>query len=186
MSKDDTAIGTFAPIIEGLGEQAQSAFAIWSAAIIEDYLANVLAFYMPNLSNRLREKLFSGYGPFSSFSAKIDVAYTLGLITSDMRRDLHVFRGIRNTYAHSTEMLHFRSSSIQKLLKKFSDFRPEKDPYLYYSDKFRDTLSALNPTIQRLHLVKALRDHAEYGASPEKPDAPPPHHRPQSRDGSKG
>jgi DNA-binding MltR family transcriptional regulator len=49
--------------------------------------------------------LFSGYGPLASFSAKIAVAYGLGIISPDARHDLRIIKNIRNEAAH--RMKHF-------------------------------------------------------------------------------
>ncbi len=38
-------------------------------------------------------------GPFRVFSAKIDIAYSYGLISAEERDDLHILRSIRNDFA---------------------------------------------------------------------------------------
>jgi hypothetical protein len=54
----------------------QSNFAIVAGSVLEDMLAEALRVKMRDgLSARLKERLFSGYGPLSSFSGKIDIAF---------------------------------------------------------------------------------------------------------------
>jgi len=75
---------------------------------------------MPNLSNKLRKELFEGFGPFSSFSAKIKVAYCMKLISVSIWRDLNAVREIRNKFAHTKETLSFDHPEITKLIDKLS------------------------------------------------------------------
>ena len=49
------------------------------------------------------KSLFEGNGPFSTLSSKIDVAYALGLLSSEERRELHLLRKIRNEFAHAVD-----------------------------------------------------------------------------------
>ena len=71
-----------------------------SAAMLEEALRELLvAFLVPNAS--ASDTLFDGpMAPFGSFSAKIDAAYRLGLVSDKFCRDLHVIRRIRNDVAH--------------------------------------------------------------------------------------
>jgi len=75
---------------------------------------------MPHLSNTLKDKLFEGVGPLRTFSAKIDIAYSMGLISAGVRRDLHAMREIRNEFAHSDGILSFNHEAIDKLTPKLS------------------------------------------------------------------
>jgi DNA-binding MltR family transcriptional regulator len=53
-----------------------------------------------------------GHGPLGSFSAKIDTAYCLGLLSEDEYGDLHSIRHIRNDFAHKLTGLAFEYRSI--------------------------------------------------------------------------
>jgi len=46
------------------------------------------------------DDLFEGEGPLSTFKAKIDMSYRLGLIDGECARALHQIRRIRNDFAH--------------------------------------------------------------------------------------
>jgi len=57
--------------------------------------------------------MFSGYGPLASFSSKIDMAYSFGLITKSEAEDLHIIRKIRNECAHSIDtVIDFSKSPV--------------------------------------------------------------------------
>jgi hypothetical protein len=58
-------------------------------------------------------ELFDGaYSPISTFSARIDLAYRLGLISMQFRRDLHLIRKIRNDFAHNIEGCNFEYDTV--------------------------------------------------------------------------
>jgi DNA-binding MltR family transcriptional regulator len=67
-------------------------------AQLEDLFRATLIHFTPKESF---DGLFSANGPLATFSARINLAFSLGWISDDVRRDLHVLRDIRNTFAHS-------------------------------------------------------------------------------------
>ncbi|MBL7074228.1 hypothetical protein ISS37_03175 [candidate division KSB1 bacterium] len=46
------------------------------------------------------DELLDGDAPLSTFSARINLVYRLGLIQPDLVRELHLVRKIRNVFAH--------------------------------------------------------------------------------------
>ena len=46
-------------------------------------------------------RVFEGNGPLSTFSSKIDIGYSLGLLSKQNYSDLTIIRKIRNDFAHS-------------------------------------------------------------------------------------
>jgi hypothetical protein len=64
--------------------------------------------------------LFDINQPLSTFSSKIDLAYSLGLIDNDVRRNADYIREIRNVFAHRLLPIKFRTrevAAVCKLLK---------------------------------------------------------------------
>jgi len=57
-------------------------------------------------------------GPLASFSAKIDLAYLMRIITADIREKLHTIRRIRNEFAHNLAPLTFESPKIRSMCEK--------------------------------------------------------------------
>jgi DNA-binding MltR family transcriptional regulator len=65
-------------------------------------------------------KLFDVNQPLSTFSSKIALAYSLGLIDDDVRRNADYIREIRNVFAHRLAPTNFRTREVAgvcKLLK---------------------------------------------------------------------
>jgi hypothetical protein len=59
---------------------AHVAQVMWGAAMLDNLLATLLTHSLPNLSRRLREKLFEGYGPLGNFAPCLDMAFAMGII----------------------------------------------------------------------------------------------------------
>lgn len=72
------------------------------------------------------DPLFDGDAPLSTFSAKIVLAYRIGLIDAEFARALHIVRRIRNAFAH--EMANSSLSSgphadhVRELVSPFKKF----------------------------------------------------------------
>ena len=65
--------------------------------------------------DELGNKLFKGYGPLGSLSAKIDMGFLLGIYEKDVRRFLHTVKDIRNAFAHKPEPMDFQTQKIKDL-----------------------------------------------------------------------
>ncbi|MBX3402590.1 MAG: hypothetical protein KF699_04165 [Phycisphaeraceae bacterium] len=64
-------------------------------------------------------QLLKGPGaPVGTYSSRIDMAFALALIGSQQQKHLHVFRKIRNLFAHSFEPLSFDENAIIVETKK--------------------------------------------------------------------
>src|SRR2546425_6922070 len=51
--------------------------------------------------------------PLSTFSARINTSYRIGLISKQFCRDLHLIRSIRNQFAHNVAGCSFEDSSVR-------------------------------------------------------------------------
>jgi len=146
-----------------LGRAGHAAHALYVASNLERSLEELIALRMPNLSNTLKEQLFTGYGPLSSFSARIDIAFALDLIPANLRRDLHAIRHIRNHFAHATERVHFDSPKMEHLLKKFTDYTPGCDRLSFYLSKLDSCDAFLSPRTQTLMMANILMSGSSKG-----------------------
>jgi DNA-binding MltR family transcriptional regulator len=94
---------------ERFAKETDRACGVLGAALLEEYLKKIFEkrLHVPD------KKLFAVQGPLGSFSAKINMAYSLGWIDADMKADLDTVRGIRNDFAHSWDHeLDFKDQSI--------------------------------------------------------------------------
>jgi hypothetical protein len=64
--------------------------------------------------------MFKGYGPLATFSAKIELAYLMGVISAQERRDLLIIKDVRNEFAHRPDERTFGSQRISALCGNLS------------------------------------------------------------------
>lgn len=83
--------------------------AVVAGALLETLIENLLR---KVLNPSTHNVLFNGYGPLSTFSAKIDVAFAIGVLSATEHADLHRIRRIRNEFAHELKPLSFSVSPL--------------------------------------------------------------------------
>jgi hypothetical protein len=86
---------------------------ILAGSYLERALENQLKRYLVN--DKSTDGLFEGYGPLSTFAAKIDVAFSVGLLTLAIRNELHRLRRIRNLCAHEDSAIGFSDERLTAL-----------------------------------------------------------------------
>ena len=90
--------------------------AILFAAYAEQHFVKLIADKMPNLNPKYREKLFKPDGLIGTASAKIDIAFVLGIISSQMRDIAVAVSRVRNRFAHYIDVDSFDHASVAKLI----------------------------------------------------------------------
>ena len=88
------------------------AVAVVCTAIVENRLTALLKAAMRD-DAKVHEELFRPSGPVGSLSAKIKLAYLLGLMQEDLYRDLLLVTKIRNDFAHSVKITSFEDASVK-------------------------------------------------------------------------
>jgi len=112
--------------------ESQRAVVILGAAKLDTLLeALLIRVLVPSPSGR--DELFDTDRPLSTFSAKIELAYRLGLISGALSRAMHLIRKIRNDFAHSASGASLdsgqhkdRVSSLVAPVIKFQEFEEIK------------------------------------------------------------
>jgi hypothetical protein len=84
---------------------------ILASSYLEKYLEEYLTKKL--VDDKSVSKLFEGYGPLSTFAAKIDIAFAIGLLPRHVFVDLRTIRKIRNLFAHEPDTLNFESSRVK-------------------------------------------------------------------------
>ena len=149
-----------AKFVTTLVQQTHAGVTLVLSTTLERMLVTILEGNMPHLTQPLKSKLFSGYGPLASFSSKIDLAYSLGLITAYEHRSLHAIRVIRNAFAHSDDLeLNFDHNSLVHTLAKLPDPR-EKDQtkFQHFTSTVFKCQKSLQKHIETINLVSALKN----------------------------
>jgi hypothetical protein len=103
--------------------------AIILSTIVEAALEECICARLLPMSNNHRDALFDGEAALSSFYAKIDLGFSLGLYGTTTKSDLHLIRRIRNQFAHYSPRS-FSHPEVKKHCVNLTDHRP---PELVYS-----------------------------------------------------
>ncbi len=154
----EDAIAYLKAVDDEIGEASDRAVAIFASAILDNELAKALEGKFVSLSDQRRDKLFEGYGALSTFSAKIDVGFALGLFGSETRGNLDRLRKIRNKFAHSGEPLKFSDPAITDLCAKITNTlttaTAPRDRYMQATSlvgsRLRDFVEGITPDADRL------------------------------------
>ncbi|WP_234573424.1 hypothetical protein [Rhodohalobacter sp. 614A] len=91
---------------------------IITSVILEETLQKMLKKNLIPSPGKSDELFKSPYAPLNNFSAKIDMAYRVGLIRHHIRSTLHLIRKIRNDFAHSKLVDGFESNEVKSRINE--------------------------------------------------------------------
>ena len=102
-----------AAIQTAFSRETDRAAAIVAAAMLDDGLATLLGAFLVE-PRKAGESIVDGeQAPLGTFSARINAAHQMGLISPYFARDLHLIRKIRNHFAHSADHLTFETPEVR-------------------------------------------------------------------------
>jgi DNA-binding MltR family transcriptional regulator len=120
-------IGDLLERAPGWVDRGQTTTVLTSVAMLEEALEAALISRMRPLTKKMRDRLFEGYGPISSFAARVDIAYAIEIISEEDYKALLIIKSIRNKFAHSNEALGFDREDIASLAKRLNCRDPKAD-----------------------------------------------------------
>ncbi len=103
-----------------LSSESDRGMVLAGAAFIDNALVDLLKSYFTEESNN--SQLFSGNGSLATFSSRIEIAYSLGLIDSTIKRDITIVRRIRNEFAHTDQQVCLTDTSTQNRINELTSF----------------------------------------------------------------
>ena len=127
--------------------------AIIAAANLELILSDLILQHFIHADDVTVDRLLNQDGPLSTFS-QIELAYAMGLIIEDDRRELHNIRRICNEFAHSPSLITFSTDAISKSCMKLK-FRGEIPEDLKHLEK--DLQKIIPPKLYFTHTVSCLQ-----------------------------
>jgi DNA-binding MltR family transcriptional regulator len=146
--------------ILNLMDHAEASKAIIVAGIVEDWLQTMLLGAGRSLSNSQLSDFFEGYGPLSSFSAKIDISYFFKLVDDTTYRDLKAIKNIRNCFAHTKEIVTFKNDEVKKRGQALTNWTKTGDLRDLYYDRAQSCLNQMRGVIESQIIVDALNKPA--------------------------
>lgn len=88
-----------------------------SAALIDDGLKQLIVKKLVSSGSKVDRLFDGGNAPLGTFSARIEMAYRLGLIQQSTKELLNIFRKIRNEFAHHYDEVSFNDVRVRQRLK---------------------------------------------------------------------
>lgn len=104
-------IDEFKAFRRALTQESDRGCALFAAAYLDTALDQLVRASLVE-NNKIGNDLLEGTAPLSSFSARIKIAYYLGIISAECRVDLDAIRKIRNDFAHDASLILFETQSI--------------------------------------------------------------------------
>jgi DNA-binding MltR family transcriptional regulator len=104
-----------------LEHDSDRSVAIVAAALVEARLTESIQSRFHRHQSAL-DKLFHTSGPLGSFSAKIDLALLIGLVTKEAHCELVTLKKVRNAFAHDLSIQDFNSQRIRDLCMNLECF----------------------------------------------------------------
>jgi DNA-binding MltR family transcriptional regulator len=105
-------------LAESLGRQTHSGTTMMIAAALDRLLETALTSKMTRDSREVRDSLFGEFGVLRAFSAKIELSFAMGIVDRQAQRQLTMIRKVRNTFAHTDDLLTFESEAVQTVIVK--------------------------------------------------------------------
>lgn len=99
-------------LTQEFSNESDRAVALIAAAYLDKLLKELITNILVVKSKKNLERLFDYPAPLSSFSGRILVAFSLGLITVEQKTDLDHIRGARNRFAHELHGLTFDTTEV--------------------------------------------------------------------------
>jgi Mannitol repressor len=94
-------------------KESDRSVAILASSYLEKYLEEYILTKL--VVDKAVAKLFEGFGPLSTFNAKIEFAFAIGLLPRHVYTDLRTIRKVRNLFAHKPDSSDFLTNSIKDL-----------------------------------------------------------------------
>jgi DNA-binding MltR family transcriptional regulator len=102
-------------------KESDRAAVILAASVADELLRGLLMARLVAVTSS-NDELFDGANaPLGTLSARIEMAYRLGLISVKFARDLHLVRKIRNDFAHNIHGCSFDDVRIKSRVRELSN-----------------------------------------------------------------
>ncbi|NYT28894.1 hypothetical protein [Rhizobium sp. WYCCWR 11128] len=104
--------------------EADRSIAIVHVTVVEEQLRSAIERYFPGMHSdpQAIDRLFDPmrYGPLSTFTARVDIAFALGIVGSGACKALKLIAQIRNKFAHKLEIHSFDHPDVTRLIDKLT------------------------------------------------------------------
>jgi hypothetical protein len=141
--------------------------AVMARALVDYWLGRAILTRLREMDSKEQDAMLdgNGFGPLSTFHAKIWIGYSVGLYASEARDDLVKIKRVRNLFAHADEEIEFADKDVAKLCMGLvapkylakSAMKPERQSP---RDRYLDTIHHLTAGFSIYTRAPARRPHA--------------------------
>jgi hypothetical protein len=137
-----------------------------TVAALDYQLERAIKTTLHHLNANINKRLFEGYGPISTFAAKIDIAYVLDTISKDAYDELIKIKDVRNRIAHSKTALSLDVEPLRPLFDKLK--RPPGDASKTFPEALMRCALVISDSIERYLFAHGItEDIAEKNKVPQ-------------------
>lgn len=142
-----------------LTKESDRGCALLAAAHLDFMLEQLLRKRL--LGNKKHFKTLFGFtGPLGTFSSRILLCYSIGLISADTLHDIQIIRKIRNEFGHTPSIINFVNPKIEQLCNKLKLNVQEEDASPRHN--FLNVVSGISGQIE----AKTIKSE-KFAAEPE-------------------
>jgi DNA-binding MltR family transcriptional regulator len=165
-AEKDAVFGNLNRLNQILGQLDERGVVLALAAFAEEALGDLIEAFL--ISGDPAKQLLEGFNaPLGTFSARIKMSYSLGLITKRQHADLDRLRRIRNEFAHSWEPMSFNDQKVASHISALHFSSLDEDFPASPIEKVRTSLGTLllelrsttNQINKRGHRAKLIGQH---------------------------
>ena len=154
---EDLSFSEMRKALKGMLTMGHAAWAIYMSQLVENILADELTSKMAIPSNTFKARIFEGYGPLSSFNAKIDIARALEIVDDETYNTLRILKSIRNEFAHPKSMPNFDDAAIVKECRKLPGYADDENCFSLFSDVVASIIVRIDDSEDAKGLAEELR-----------------------------
>ncbi|WP_243302298.1 MltR family transcriptional regulator [Geothrix oryzisoli] len=101
--------------------ESDRAAVILAASIADELLRSTLSARLVAVAGATDDLFDGANAPIGTFSARIELAFRIGLISSKFARDMHLIRRIRNEFAHNIQGCSFEDARVKSRVEELSN-----------------------------------------------------------------
>jgi DNA-binding MltR family transcriptional regulator len=141
-------------VAQSLVKESDRGCVILGAALLAEGLETLIRSVCRDAAEDIKitiDPLFQGYAPLATFSARIQIAFALGILPRSLRDKIDIVRRMRNDFAHEWGPIDFndpRCANRLRLIIKHSETEENTQEIENESDLKR--FGALGPTKEQL------------------------------------
>lgn len=162
LSTLDTELSGLKDVIKAFEQMfplSQAAMAIFTIQVVENILESALTSKLTIPSNTFDDRLFKGYGPLSTFNAKIDMARALEIVDEKTYNTLRILKSIRNEVAHpdTASFPKFETEEIINECRKLPGYIDDENCFKLFINEAASIMVSIDNSKEMVAFTEEMR-----------------------------